>query len=101
MLDMGKPIGELQGWWAILLKVNLAAVPIIVGAGIAWSTWTTTRLFALERDLCTARIEAKAYTDRGVSGALAQVFLEISTLNTKLALLPDHGRRLDVLEKKP
>lgn len=35
----GKQIGQLNGIWALMLKVNLLMLPIIVGSVIALGSW--------------------------------------------------------------
>lgn len=84
MLDMGKPIGELQGWWAASHKVLLATWPMLIALG----AWQVRHIFGLAAQIQEERIEARAYTDKAVSGALAQVFLEISSLKTTIATMP-------------
>lgn len=81
---MGKPIGELQGWWAISQKVLLVSWPML----IAFGAWQVRQTFSLAAHIESERIEARAYTDKCVSGALAQVFLEISNLKTTIATMP-------------
>ena len=81
---MGKPIGELQGWWAASQKVLLATWPMI----LAFGAWQVRQTFGLAAQIQEERIEARAYTDKAVSGALAQVFLEISNLKTTIATMP-------------
>ncbi len=39
---MGTPIGELNGKWALLLKINLMLMPILITAGIALTTFLVT-----------------------------------------------------------
>lgn len=81
---MGKPIGELQGWWAASQKVLLATWPMLIALG----AWQVRQTFGLAAQIQEERIEARAYTDKAVSGALAQVFLEISNLKTTIATMP-------------
>jgi len=107
MLDMGKPIGELQGWWAASHKVLLATWPMLLALG----AWQVRQTFGLAAQIQEERIEARAYTDKAVSGALAQVFLEISSLKTTIATMPaktppdwwelDLDDRIKTIERKP
>jgi hypothetical protein len=83
-MSMGRPIGEMQGWWAVSQKVLLMTWPIL----LAWATWTTQQSFALEKHIDTEKVEARAYTDKCVATALAQVFLELSTIKSQIAALP-------------
>jgi len=50
--------------------------------------WQVRQTFGLAAQIQEERIEARAYTDKAVSGALAQVFLEISNLKTTIATMP-------------
>jgi hypothetical protein len=42
-----KPIGQLNGRWALLLKVALGTYPVILAAAITWSVWVTANIFEL------------------------------------------------------
>ena len=43
-----KRIGDLNGWWAFLIKVFLATyVPVISGA-MAWAIWVTSSIYTLQ-----------------------------------------------------
>jgi len=42
-----KPIGQLNGRWAMLLKVTLATYPVILAGAITWSVWVTVNIFEL------------------------------------------------------
>jgi hypothetical protein len=41
------PIGQLNGRWAMLLKVGLATYPILLAAGLTWATWVTASVMEL------------------------------------------------------
>ena len=41
-----KTIGQLNGYWAMLLKFALAVFPIFLTFAIAWGTWITSETFA-------------------------------------------------------
>ena len=43
-----KPIGELNGPWAFLLKASLAILPIFMSTMIAWGVWVTKSINNLE-----------------------------------------------------
>ena len=43
-------IGELNGRWALLIKVMLATYPIVVSGQLAWATWVTSNVFHLQPD---------------------------------------------------
>jgi hypothetical protein len=44
----GKPIGELNGKWALLLKIGLASIPVgavfLSAIAVPWTRWVTTEL---------------------------------------------------------
>ena len=42
-----KPIGQLNGRWALLLKVALGTYPVILAAAVTWSVWVTANIFEL------------------------------------------------------
>ena len=44
-----KTIGELNGVWALSLRIMLATYPLLVTALIAWSTWVTVNLVELRQ----------------------------------------------------
>jgi hypothetical protein len=41
----GKPIGQLNGMWALLLKVNLTVVPMVLTGVLTWAIWITNDTF--------------------------------------------------------
>jgi len=42
----GQRIGELNGQWAFLLKMVLAAFPVITSLGVAFAIWLTSEAYA-------------------------------------------------------
>jgi len=41
-----KAIGELNGWWALLLKISLAIFPVYCVFLTGWAVWVTSETFA-------------------------------------------------------
>jgi len=39
-------IGQLNGWWAHLLKVTLVMFPVFMTAVLSWGTWATTEIMS-------------------------------------------------------
>lgn len=44
--NVRRRIGELNGPWALLLKMSLAAFPVIMSILIPWLIWVTSEVFA-------------------------------------------------------
>jgi len=42
---MTKPIGELNGKWAMMLKFTLVCFPIFTGLIATWAIWVTCEIF--------------------------------------------------------
>ena len=40
-----KAIGELNGWWALLLKISLAIFPVYCALFTGWAVWITSETF--------------------------------------------------------
>jgi hypothetical protein len=84
MKFMEKKIGELNGIWALMLRLTLVLVPFWIG----WSVWVTKsvftheRLFSEERNVTNERIEVKTDLIRGDIQKLGQ---EITDLKIAIA----------------
>ena len=80
----GKPIGQLNGPWALLLKIVLVLVPIIATCSIPWIQWQTKEGYASEetRIIVTRLVES------------------VEAINEKFAELPppEWKERVKILE---
>ena len=45
LFHSNRPIGELNGHWAALLKIILVAVPIMIPIFLTWAIWVTAAVF--------------------------------------------------------
>lgn len=63
----GKPIGELNGRWALLLKVTLVTIPVlttlVTASFLPWAVWVTTNVYTAQQ---TSNIVAKVADDLDV-----------------------------------
>lgn len=76
-----KPIGELNGPWAFMLKASLAILPVFMTSSIAWTVWVTQRINALE-------------TNAAVVGKMTeQIAINTPKINT-------HEREIAMLQAK-
>lgn len=44
---MGKPLGELNGKYALLFKINMILLPIIFASLLTWGIWVTSSIYSL------------------------------------------------------
>ena len=61
----GKRVGELNSWWAFMLKVLLVMFPVLATSQIAFSAWLVSRVINFES--------------------------RISVIETKIASTDEHG----------
>ena len=43
-----KPIGQMNGPWALLLKFSLVTYPILASAIISWGIWVTANVYEIQ-----------------------------------------------------
>lgn len=61
-----KPIGELNGPWAFLLKVSLTVLPIFMSTVLAWGVWVTKSVNELSKnDAVTVEISKQIAVNTG------------------------------------
>ena len=75
-----QPIGELNGRWALLLKVNLIAVPVLLSVVITWATWVTTRVFAVDTWQATATATHATKADLATATATQVSFRDLRSV---------------------
>lgn len=68
----GKPIGQLNGPWAVLLKFALIMIPIMSAVSIPWVQWQTKEAYSSE--------ETRLIVDKLVDA--------VDTINRKFSELP-------------
>jgi len=44
----GKPLGELNGKYALLFKINMIVLPIFMSALLTWGVWVTASIYDLK-----------------------------------------------------
>ena len=73
---MAQRIGELNGRWAILLKVTLVAVPafttLMLASFLPWAVWVTGNIYQVQ----------------GHSGQIILMMDSLQSINTKVSDLP-------------
>lgn len=47
-MSENKPLGELNGKYAFLFKVNMVLLPIMFSALLTWGVWVTSSIFSLK-----------------------------------------------------
>ncbi len=98
----GKKIGEINGIWGILFRINQVVIPLIV----AWAVWVTTETFANKyvRDQHVTHLELATALDelppQHTRDKIRNIEHRIEMIDSRIATIERHQTRiLTILER--